>query len=165
MLTAVSGESAAHLHCTGFEVYVLPAQGQQLPLPQAGLGGHDVERLQPVAPYRIQKLACLLVGQGTYLFFVYLRRVHVVRYVAWYEPPTYRLLERFVQNDVQFADRGVAQAGVELGTVEALHVSRIQGLQLLPAQRRDQMLAAQRLVPVEGALADGAANGVFESTL
>jgi hypothetical protein len=42
-LTAVPRECATHLKSACFEVYVLPAQGQQLALPQAGLDGHDVE--------------------------------------------------------------------------------------------------------------------------
>lgn len=129
------------------------------------MDGHDVKCFQPVALYRIQELACLLVGQGMYLFFAYLRRAHVVRYVAWYESPTYRLFECFVQDDVQMVDGGITQTGVELRTVEALQVSRIQDLQLLPAQRWYQMLATRGFVPIVGAPADGTTNGVFELRL
>jgi hypothetical protein len=48
------------------------------------LDGHEVDSYQPVALYQVQELACLLVSQRTYLYFVYLRRILAVRYVAWY---------------------------------------------------------------------------------
>ena len=43
---------------------------------------------------------------------MYLRWVYVVRYVAWYESPTFSLLEGFVQEDVQFMDGGATQTGI-----------------------------------------------------
>jgi hypothetical protein len=107
----------------------------------------------------------MLVGQRAYLFFVDLRRVHVVHHVARSKSPPHGLLESLVQDDVQLVDGGTTQIGVELVSIEALYVSRIQGLQLLLVQRWDQMLAAQVFVALVRALPNRATDAVFEPAL
>src|SRR5215204_6711351 len=69
-----------------------------------------------------------------------------------------------MQRLVHLVDRRGATPGVEPGAVEARHVRRTEGLELLSTQRGYQVNPTKGFVPVVGAFADAAAHRVLQPT-
>src|SRR5215212_1548561 len=66
-LTPRAGEGAAYTEYAALEIHVLPLEGQELALAQAGSDGQDVEGFEPVAAGSFEEAASFLRAQGLYL--------------------------------------------------------------------------------------------------
>ncbi len=62
------GKRPAHLQRLGFEVFMVPFEGQQLAFRQLAMDRQHVEGFEALAGRRLKKCMGLVGGEGTYLF-------------------------------------------------------------------------------------------------
>ena len=90
------------------QIHILPLEGQELALPQAGSDGQYVDSLHTVSRYRVQERTYLVPGERLYLLSAGLWRLHGRGGVAWDQTVVSSLFERPAERavDVQHASGG-----------------------------------------------------------
>ena len=132
------------------QVDIPPAQREQLALAHTRGHGEDVEGLQAIVSDRVQQRPDLARVEGPHLVVGAPRWLHQRSRVAGDEPPARCLTERLVEDFVQMADGGRAQAGVHAVEVEPLDVGRLQLGEPATADERKDVEAQVALVRAPG---------------